>query len=73
VLADARLITLGADTAEVAQAALIREWPRLREWLNQDREALRLSRQLRRTAQEWELGVAFGVATIVAGAALFSG
>ena len=34
MLAEARLITLGEDTAEVAHEALIREWPTLREWLN---------------------------------------
>ncbi len=54
-LADARLITLGDDTAEVAHEALIREWPTLREWLNQDRESLRLHRRLTEAAYEWEL------------------
>jgi class 3 adenylate cyclase len=33
-LAEARLVTVGEDTAEVAHEALIREWPTLREWLN---------------------------------------
>ncbi len=42
-------------TVEVAHEALIREWQRLREWLNQDREGLRLHRQLTEAAQEWEL------------------
>ncbi len=55
LLADARLVTLGEDTAEVAHEALIREWPTLREWLNQDRESLRLHRHLTETAHEWEL------------------
>lgn len=54
-LADARLVTLNADTAEVAHEALIREWPRLREWLNQDRDGLRLHRQITEAAQEWEM------------------
>src|SRR4030095_12518137 len=36
-LAEARLLTLGEDMVEVAHEALIREWPTLREWLNQDR------------------------------------
>jgi WD40 repeat protein/class 3 adenylate cyclase len=54
-LADARLVTLGEDTAEVAHEALIREWPALREWLNQDRESLRLHRHLTEAAHEWEL------------------
>lgn len=54
-LAGARLITLSEDTAEVAHEALIREWPTLREWLNQDREGLRLHRQLTEAAQDWEI------------------
>jgi len=54
-LAEARLITLREDTAEVAHEALIREWPTLREWLNQDREGLRLHRHLTEAAYEWEL------------------
>ncbi len=54
-LADARLVTLSEDTAEVAHEALIREWPTLREWLNQDREGLKLHRRLTEAAYEWEL------------------
>ena len=54
-LAEARLVTLGEDTAEVAHEALIREWPTLREWLTQDRESLRLHRHLTEAAHEWEL------------------
>ncbi len=52
-LAEARLVTLGEDTAEVAHEALIREWPALREWLNQDREGLVLHRRLTEAAQAW--------------------
>ena len=55
ILAEARLITLGEDTVEVAHEALIREWPTLREWLAQDREGLILHRHLTETAHEWEL------------------
>lgn len=55
VLADARLITLSEDTAEVAHEALIREWPTLREWLNQDRAGLQLHRRLTEASHEWEL------------------
>jgi WD40 repeat protein/class 3 adenylate cyclase len=54
-LAEARLITLGEDTVEVAHEALIREWPTLREWLTQDREGLLLHRQITEAAHEWEL------------------
>ncbi len=52
-LADARLITTDQDTAEVAHEALIREWPTLRNWLEEDREGLRLHRRLTEAAQEW--------------------
>jgi WD40 repeat protein len=54
LLADARLITLGEETAEVAHEALIREWPTLRTWLNEDREGLQLHRRLTEAAREWE-------------------
>jgi WD40 repeat protein/DNA-binding XRE family transcriptional regulator len=53
-LADARLIITDQDTAEVAHEALIREWPTLRGWLEDDREGLRLHRRLTEAAQEWE-------------------
>jgi WD40 repeat protein/transcriptional regulator with XRE-family HTH domain len=53
-LVDARLITTGEGTAEVAHEALIREWPTLREWLAEDREGLRLHRHLTESAQEWD-------------------
>jgi WD40 repeat protein len=52
-LADARLITTEADGAEVAHEALIREWPTLRGWLEEDREGLRLHRQITEAAQAW--------------------
>ena len=52
-LADARLITTSEDSAEVAHEALIREWPTLRGWLEDNREELRLQRNLTDAAQEW--------------------
>ncbi len=52
-LADARLIITNEDSAEVAHEALIREWPTLRGWLEENREGLRLHRQLTEAAQEW--------------------
>src|ERR671922_1529467 len=54
-LAQARLVTLSEETAEVSHEALIREWPRLREWLSEDREGIILHRRLTEAAQEWEL------------------
>lgn len=53
-LADARLITTAEDSVEVAHEALIREWPLLREWLDENREGLYLHRHLTEAAQAWE-------------------
>jgi hypothetical protein len=52
-LADARLIITRENSAEVAHEALIREWPTLRGWLEENREGLRLHRHLTEAAQEW--------------------
>ena len=69
-LADARLITTGGGpvlsgsegsvpsesegTVEVSHEALIREWPALRGWLEEDREGLRIHRHLTEASHEWE-------------------
>ena len=55
-LAEARLVTLGEGTAEVAHEVLIREWPTLRGWLDEDRAGLRLQRQLGQAARLWDAG-----------------
>jgi WD40 repeat protein/class 3 adenylate cyclase len=55
-LADARLVTVDESSAEVAHEALIREWPRLRRWLDEDREGIRIQRQLGQAARLWETG-----------------
>jgi WD40 repeat protein/class 3 adenylate cyclase len=54
VLTDARLVTVGEDTVEVAHEALIRHWPTLRAWLDEDREGRLVHRRLTEAAQEWE-------------------
>jgi len=53
-LADARLITTTEDSVEVAHEALIREWPTLRGWLEEDRKGLQIHRHLTQAAQEWD-------------------
>jgi WD40 repeat protein len=53
-LVRARLVTVDEGTVQVAHEALIREWPRLRGWLNADRESLRVHRHLTRSAGAWE-------------------
>ncbi|VAW32614.1 High-affnity carbon uptake protein Hat/HatR [hydrothermal vent metagenome] len=57
LLSKARLVTTDEETAEVAHEALIREWPTLRLWLNDNRDGLRLHRHLTESAHDWqELG-----------------
>jgi WD40 repeat protein/tRNA A-37 threonylcarbamoyl transferase component Bud32 len=53
-LAGARLLVVADDSAEIAHEALIREWPRLRGWLGEDRDELRTLRQLATAARSWE-------------------
>jgi WD40 repeat protein len=53
VLADARLITTGESTVELAHEALIGEWPRLRGWLDHDRQGMLIRSHLTQSAGEW--------------------
>ncbi len=54
-----RLLTFDRDpatrvpTIEVAHEALIRQWGRLRGWIDESREAVRLQRRLTTAADEW--------------------
>jgi DNA-binding SARP family transcriptional activator/WD40 repeat protein/class 3 adenylate cyclase len=52
-LADRRLLTIDSDAVEVAHEALLREWPRLRAWLDEDRDGLRIMRHLSHAARAW--------------------
>ncbi|MFH8223590.1 AAA family ATPase [Streptomyces sp. NPDC018057] len=51
--ARARLLVLDHDTVEIAHETLIRRWPRLRDWLAEDREGLRVHRELAQAARQW--------------------
>jgi tetratricopeptide (TPR) repeat protein len=59
ILIDARLVTTGTlppgeeQVVEVAHEALIREWPTLRAWLDENREDLILHRQLTVDVNDW--------------------
>jgi WD40 repeat protein/class 3 adenylate cyclase len=53
ILARARLVTVGLDAVEVAHEALIREWPLLRRWLEEDRAGLLIHRRLTDDSREW--------------------
>ncbi|HEY0497194.1 MAG TPA: BTAD domain-containing putative transcriptional regulator, partial [Kutzneria sp.] len=52
-LARARLVTLDENTAEISHEALLRSWPRLRQWVADNREGLRLHQQLAQDARSW--------------------
>ena len=53
-LVDARLLTVDDGFVEVAHEALLHEWPRLREWLDEDVEGRTLHRELSGSAGEWQ-------------------
>jgi len=57
-LVDARMLTVGGGTGDqwvdVSHEALIRGWPTLRRWLDDDRAGLRVHRRLTEAAAEWE-------------------
>jgi WD40 repeat protein len=54
VLAGARLLTIAHDTVELAHEAVMRCWPRLRDWLEDGREGVRTRQQLTEAAATWE-------------------
>ncbi len=59
-LVDERLLTTSKDELlqdsllEVSHEALIRGWPRLRKWIDEDRAGLRTLLRLNDAAQEWQ-------------------
>jgi hypothetical protein len=52
----ARLVTVDADTAEIAHEALLRAWPRLRRWIEEDRQELLDRQRLAQAARFWKSG-----------------
>jgi WD40 repeat protein/class 3 adenylate cyclase len=55
-LARDRLLTLGEGTVEIAHEALLREWPRLRQWLEEDQQGRQVRQQLVEAARHWGSG-----------------
>ena len=53
-LVAARLLSSDGDTVEIAHEALAMAWPRLRSWLDDDVEGLRIMRHLAVAADSWE-------------------
>lgn len=56
-----RLLSLDHDpvtrtpTVEVAHEAILSQWERLRNWINESREEIKMQQQLSRMADEWEV------------------
>jgi hypothetical protein len=53
-LVDSRLVTVDDHTLELAHEALLREWPRLRSWLEEHAEGRRLHQHLAHAARDWQ-------------------
>ncbi|MEU0884845.1 helix-turn-helix domain-containing protein [Lentzea sp. NPDC005914] len=53
-LANARILTVDDDSVEISHEAVIRGWPRLRDWLAEAREDMRVHRRLTAAAADWE-------------------
>jgi WD40 repeat protein/energy-coupling factor transporter ATP-binding protein EcfA2 len=53
-LAAARILTVDDDSVEISHEAVIRGWPRLRDWLAEARDDLRVHRRLTAAAADWE-------------------
>ena len=49
-----RLLTVTDETVEVAHEALLREWPRLTDWLREDAQGRDLREHLMQAARRWE-------------------
>ncbi|PYE12048.1 WD40 repeat protein [Williamsia limnetica] len=52
-LADARLISIDASTVALTHEILLTGWPRLRQWIEDDRTGLLARQRLERDAAEW--------------------
>lgn len=53
-LVNARLVSIDGDTLQIAHEALVRVWPRLRGWLDDDVDGQRLLRHLAGAADAWD-------------------
>ncbi|MEU5031823.1 WD40 repeat domain-containing protein [Streptomyces milbemycinicus] len=54
-LVKARLVISDGGTVHLAHEALIAAWPRLRTWIDESRDRLRLHRQLTEAAHTWQI------------------
>ncbi|HEY9691784.1 MAG TPA: caspase family protein [Oculatellaceae cyanobacterium] len=65
-----RLIITDDQTVQVAHEALLTEWKLVRNWIAEDKENIRISRQLEIYAQEWKKTFDKSESALLAGARL---
>lgn len=53
-LTEVRLLTVDDRTVQIAHEALLRTWPRLKGWIEECRDDLRMRQRIARAAAEWE-------------------
>ncbi|MFC8143775.1 NACHT and WD repeat domain-containing protein [Streptomyces paradoxus] len=53
-LVRARLVTLDAETVEITHEALLHAWPRLRDWIDEDRQGNLLRQRLEEDGRAWD-------------------
>ncbi|WP_435839009.1 nSTAND1 domain-containing NTPase [Streptomyces asiaticus] len=53
-LVRARLVTLDAETVEITHEALLHAWPRLRDWIDEDRNDHLVRQRLEEDGRSWE-------------------
>lgn len=53
-LTDARLLSIDDEKIQIAHEALLHQWPRLRHWIEESRDALRVRQKISLAANNWE-------------------
>lgn len=54
IFTEARLVTSSSQTAEITHEALLSRWPRLRDWIEQDRAGHLIRQPLEEAADAWD-------------------
>ncbi len=54
LLTDARLLTVDDRTVQITHEALLRSWPRLRNWIEESRADLRTRQRIIQLADDWQ-------------------
>lgn len=49
-----RILTTGETTVDISHEALLEAWPRLQEWVAEDRDDLRIHRRVHQAARAWD-------------------